>query len=147
MDFDLIEQLIRLVEGSQVAELEYAEGDKRVRIVKRTAGPSAAASSRLDGPAPDCGGDDEPVIAAPAARDHLVAASIGGTFFRAATPGAAPFVTSGERVKDGQTLGLIEAMKLFNPVEADRTGRITAVLASDGESVAAGAALFRIVPE
>ena len=145
MDLDFIERLIRLVERSRIAEFEYATGEHRVRIVKRAAAGGPTRSSTAE--TPDETPDEAPGAEAMSeAAGHTVAAGIAGTFFRAEAPGSPPFAAVGDRVEEGQTLALIEAMKTFNPVEADRAGRIAAVLAEDNETVAAGAPLFRIAP-
>ena len=85
--------------------------------------------------------------AAPAAgaeaEDRLLRSGLAGTFFRAPSPGAPPFVSEGDEIAEGQVVGLVEAMKSFNPVESDRAGRVVAILAMDGEAIARGAPVLR----
>lgn len=137
MDLDLIERLIGLVEFSRVTELDFTAGDLHVRIERRAAAP----------PTPSL----QPTVPAPAREPppdllHCLAAGMAGTFFRAPGPGQVPFVSEGDTVEAGQTLAILEAMKMLNPVEADLAGRIMQVLIEDGASVSAGTPLFVIVP-
>jgi acetyl-CoA carboxylase biotin carboxyl carrier protein len=140
MDTDLIERLLGLLDRSQVTELEYAAGGRRVRIVKAPAATGSAA--RRDARAPITGATPAPANA----REHRIQAPLSGCFFRASAPGVAPFVAVGDSVAEGDTLALIEAMKLLNPVEADVAGRVVAILPQDGEAIEAGAPLFLIAP-
>lgn len=138
MDMELIERLIGLVESSRVAELDFATGALRVRIERRGAAFPAPAAVSPEPPPPAPARDPKAA--------HRIAAGMAGTFFRAAGPGEAPFVSEGDIVQDGQTLGILEAMKMLNPVEADIAGRITRVLVENGTSVAAGTPLFVLEP-
>ncbi|MGI5237996.1 acetyl-CoA carboxylase biotin carboxyl carrier protein [Dactylosporangium sp. CA-139066] len=90
----------------------------------------------------------EPLVAVPAppADEHYVCAPSIGTFYRAPEPGAAPFVTEGDEVRPGQQVGIVEAMKLMMPVEADRPGQVVAVLAKDGQAVDYGERLLALAP-
>lgn len=131
MDMELIERLIGLVEASRVTELDFTAGTLRVRIERHGAAVPAMAAE-----APP------PAQARAPEADHRIAAGMAGTFFRAAGPGHAPFVSEGDIVQDGQTIAILEAMKMLNPVEADIAGRITRILVENGTSVAAGTPLF-----
>lgn len=156
MDIRFIERLVELVETSTLAELEYSEGDARIRLVK-TAGGVAESSAPLTATATPGPSHAESIaemlstaeavpLMAESAPTHFIVAGIVGTFFRAASPADQPLCAIDDDVEEGQTLGLIEAMKTFNPVEADRAGRIIAVLCEDGAPVEPGTLLFEIVP-
>ena len=139
MDFDLIERLIGLVEQSRVTELVYTEGGTRVRVARadgeREVGGSAvrAPTSSPAEPRPDT---------------FVITAGMPGTFYRSPAPGQAPFVSEGDEVDDGRTLAIVEAMKMLNPVEADRAGRIARILVENGASVGVGTPLFELaLPE
>ncbi len=143
MDLALIERLIDIFERSSLAELDYAEGGARLRLARDT-GASAAPAPRpaAAAAAPAASSASEP----PAAAEHLLTAGIFGTFFRAPGPGQAPFVSEGDAVREGQTLAILEAMKVLNPVEADRAGRVARILAEDGATVEVGTPLFALAP-
>lgn len=137
MDLALIENLMRMLEQSSLQELDVNDGGTRIRIAKkRTLG--------LDGDDPA----REPVVAAspePVPRGpHRILSGMTGTFYRSSAPGVAPYVIEGSTVGDGQRLGLIEAMKTFNPVECDIAGTILRILAEDGQPVSPGMPLFEI---
>jgi acetyl-CoA carboxylase biotin carboxyl carrier protein len=143
MDLRKLKTLIDLVSESGIAELEITEGEGKVRIVKfsQTAQPvayAAPAASPVVAAAPA-----EP--AAPAVpAGHLVKAPMVGTFYRAPNPGASPFVEVGQAVKEGEPLCIIEAMKLLNEIEADKSGVIKEILVENGEPVEYGQPLFVI---
>ena len=148
MDLVLIENLLRLLEQSSVNEMEVTENGMRVRIAK-TPRPAAATPQhpRSDSPEDSAAAQIAEILALPqevVANDHTVVAGLIGTFYRAPSPDAAPFVQEGDHVEDGQTLGLVEAMKTFNPIEADCAGRLKSILVADGISVSAGMPLFII---
>ena len=147
MDLRKLKKLIDLVEESGVAELELTEGEEKIRIVKGGAParghayvtpgslqPSVAASASV-----------APVPAAVAPQGHAVTSPMVGTFYRCPTPGAKPFVDVGDTVKKGQTICIIEAMKLMNEIEADADGVIKEVLVENGEPVEYGEPLFVLV--
>ncbi len=147
MDLRKIKTLIDLVAESAISELEISEGDDRVRIVK--GGVAMVAPS----PAPVVTASAAPAPAAEAAAPaplaapepgHVVPSPMVGTFYRASQPGGEPFVTVGASVREGETLCVIEAMKLLNEVEADRAGTIKAVLVENGQPVEFGQPLFVI---
>lgn len=136
MDLALIEKLMRMLEQSDLEMLDVEEGSMRIRLAKAGATP-------VD-PDPLSGSTATQTQTAPT---PILAAGISGTFYAAPSPGAAPFVTIGDRVTEGQQLGIIEAMKLLNPIEADRDGIIAKVLVTDGQSIVPGTPLFEIGDE
>lgn len=151
MDLRKLKTLIELVEGSGIAELEISEGEERVRITRTI----AAAPQPVYAPAPQPAA--VPVAAAapaaaPAAEPakpatpegHVVKSPMVGTFYRSASPGAKPFVDVGQSVNSGDTLCIIEAMKLLNEIEADQAGTIKAILVENGQPVEFGQPLFVI---
>jgi len=152
MDLRKLKTLIELVESSGIAELEIQEGEERVRITRTVApvappapaaGPTqsiAAAAPAVPAAAPVAAG----VEAAPAPDGHVVKSPMVGTFYRAATPGAKPFVEVGDSVQEGQTLCIVEAMKLMNEIESDKSGVVTAILTENGQPVEFGQPLFVI---
>ncbi len=144
MDWDLIERLIGLVERSRVTDLECTVAGTRVRI-ERHAGAGAASVSVTAGRVEPAKSPAETPPARPAPEPpaaHTVAAGLFGTFYRSPAPGQPPFVSEGDAVEEGQTLAILEAMKMLNPVEADRAGRISRILVEDGVAVEAGTPLF-----
>lgn len=150
MDLRKLKTLIDLVQQSGIAELEITEGEEKVRISRfgapgapmmmpqPVAMPAAAMSAtEIAEPAAEA--------AAPAeAESHAVKSPMVGTFYRSATPGAKPFVEIGQTVKTGDTVCIIEAMKLLNEIEADRDGVIKAILVENGQPVEYGQPLFVI---
>ncbi len=146
MDIRKIKKLIELLEESGIAELEIHEGEESVRISRYgTAAPAlvaAAAAAPLAIPAATAAPEAETEAAA--ISGHTVNAPMVGTFYRAASPGTAPFVEEGQTVKVGDTLCIIEAMKLLNQIEADKAGVITAILVENGEPVEYGEPMFVI---
>ena len=150
MDLRKLKKLIDLVEESGIAELEITEGEEKVKIVKGggvslTPAASAPAPSTVAAPAPEA----KPSAAAPAAAEtspegHVVKSPMVGTFYRAASPDAKPFVEVGEVVKEGQTICIVEAMKLMNEIEADASGTVKAILVENGQPVEYGQPLFVI---
>ncbi|WP_199053514.1 acetyl-CoA carboxylase biotin carboxyl carrier protein [Aquitalea sp. ASV15] len=152
MDLRKLKKLIDLVEESGIAELEVTEGEEKVRITRVSANTQIAyAQPMMQMPmqqqmaAPAAA----PVAAAaeaPAAANNANAlkSPMVGTFYRSASPGSKPFVEVGQSVNAGDTLCIIEAMKLMNEIEADRSGVVKAVLAEDGQPVEYGEPLFII---
>lgn len=139
MDLRKIKSLIQLLEESDVAELEITEGEESVRISR--AGPApATAPAPAPAPAPAAA---EPAAAEPALPEgHVIASPMVGTFYAAPSPGAKPFVRVGDQVAEGDTLCIVEAMKMLNQIEADRDGVVRAVLADNAAPVEYGQALF-----
>jgi acetyl-CoA carboxylase biotin carboxyl carrier protein len=153
MDLRKLKTLIELVETSGIAELEIQEGEERVRITRATAAPAGVASVATHTTHHHAGA--APLAAAPAAgpaaesapaepEGHLVKSPMVGTFYRSATPGSKPFVEVGDRVEEGGTLCIIEAMKLMNEIESDKAGVVKAILTENGQPVEFGQPLFVI---
>ena len=137
MDLALIENLMRMLEKSSLQELDVNDGGTRIRLAKkRTLGLDGFDPARE----PDIAASPEPVPQGP----HRILSGMTGTFYRSSAPGVAPYVIEGSKVGDGQRLGLIEAMKTFNPVECDIAGTILRILAEDGQPVSPGMPLFEI---
>ena len=146
MDLRKIKKLIDLLEESNLAELEIKEGEEVVRLSRvPTGGMTVAAAPMALQAAPVAAAAPAPA-AAPVAADaapaanalpegHVVKAPMVGTFYASATPGAAAFVKVGQQVKAGETLGIIEAMKMFNQIEADVAGTVQAILVENGQPV------------
>ncbi|PZO82529.1 MAG: acetyl-CoA carboxylase biotin carboxyl carrier protein [Mesorhizobium amorphae] len=140
MEIDRIARLIALLEASGISELELTEGDTRLRIVRGGRAP-AALGPELPTPHPT------PAPAPPPEpSEHTIRAGFPGTFYRAPAPGAEPYVSEGDTIEEGQQLGILEAMKTMNLVEADRAGRILRIGPADGTAVEAGAVLFVLAP-
>ena len=143
MDLRKIKKLIDLLEESNLAELEIKEGEEVVRLSRVPKGGVAMAAPApvMMAPAPVAAAPAPAVVAAaaPAAdalpAGHVVKAPMVGTFYASSSPGAAPFVKVGQQVKAGETLGVIEAMKMFNQIEADVAGTIQAILVENSQPV------------
>ncbi|GAB3028894.1 acetyl-CoA carboxylase biotin carboxyl carrier protein [Oleiagrimonas citrea] len=142
MDLRKIKKLIDLLEESNLSELEIKEGEEVVRLSRVPAGGvTVAAAPAPVAPAPAAPAPAAQPAAAPAeAADdtpagHQVKAPMVGTFYAASTPGADPFVKVGQKVKAGETLGIIEAMKMFNQIEAETAGTVVAILVENGQPV------------
>jgi len=148
MDIRKVKKLIELLEESGIAELEIKEGEESVRISRHsptsniqmaTAAPVAAAAA----PAPAAAPAAEPVVAEKPSG-HEVRSPMVGTFYSAASPTAGPFVTIGQKVEVGDTLCIIEAMKMMNQIEADRAGVVKQILVENGQPVEFDQVLFII---
>ena len=151
MDLRKLKTLIDLVSESNISELEIAESEGTVRIVKGVAAaPASVAAAPVVVAAPAAPAEPATPAAAPAASEHAedvghrITSPMVGTFYRAASPGAKPFVDVGSAVQQGDRLCIIEAMKILNEIEADQSGVIKAVLANDGQAVEYGQPLFVI---
>ena len=152
MDLRKLKTLIDLVSDSNVSELEITEAEGTVRIVKsapapvamvtQMAAPVAVAAPVAAAPAPAAAPAAPVVEAAPAG--HTVKSPMVGTFYRSSSPGAKAFAEVGQQVKEGDTICIIEAMKILNEIEADKAGTITKILAENGQAVEYGAPLFII---
>ncbi len=151
MDLRKLKTLIDLVAESGIAELEITEGEGKVRIVKfsQTLQPVAyhqpeagVAAAPVAAAAPAAA--PAAAAAAPVIQGHVVKAPMVGTFYRSPNPGAAPFIDVGATVKEGDPLCIIEAMKLLNEIEADKSGVIKEILVENGEPVEYGQPLFVI---
>jgi len=150
MDLRKLKTLIDLVSDSNVSELEITEAEGKVRIVKgggamvqsyqmpvaqAVAAPAAAPVAAAPVAAP---------VAVPAPSGHAVKSPMVGTFYRSSSPGAKAFVEVGQAVKQGETICIIEAMKILNEIEADKAGTITQILCENGQAVEYGQPLFII---
>jgi acetyl-CoA carboxylase biotin carboxyl carrier protein len=145
LDLRKLKTLIDLVSESNVSELEITEAEGKVRIVKGS-GPVQPASAAAGLPAPGTvpvHAPAMPVVEVPAG--HFVKSPMVGTFYRSASPGAKPFVEIGDQVKEGDTVCIIEAMKILNEIEADKGGTISQILCDNGQAVEYGQPLFVIV--
>jgi acetyl-CoA carboxylase biotin carboxyl carrier protein len=151
MDLRKLKTLIDLVSESNVSELEITEAEGKVRIVK--AMPSGAAGPVTYALAPPAAPVAAPVVdvapvAAPApvaaAAGHTVKSPMVGTFYRSASPGAKPFVEIGDTIKEGETICIVEAMKILNEIEADKSGTVTQILVENGQAVEYGQPLYVI---
>ncbi len=150
MDIRKVKKLIELLEESGISELEISEGEESVRISRHprlAMPPAVAVSGPMSPPAPP------PAPATPATAagehkprddEHTVTSPMVGTYYSASSPGSKPFVEIGMEIKVGQILCIIEAMKMMNQIESDKAGRVTAILAKNGEPVEFGQPLFII---
>ncbi|MDP3421086.1 MAG: acetyl-CoA carboxylase biotin carboxyl carrier protein [Thiobacillus sp.] len=148
MDLRKLKKLIDLVEASGIAELEITEGEEKVRIAKSIAGAQMMmhhAPQMMHAPAPAAAA---PVAALPAEdampEGHVVRSPMVGTFYRAPAPGSKNFAEVGQSVNAGDTICIIEAMKLLNEIESDQGGVIKAILVENGQPVEYGEPLFVI---
>jgi acetyl-CoA carboxylase biotin carboxyl carrier protein len=149
MDLRKLKKLIDLVQESGIGEIEITEGEEKVRICRQApgappimmAGPGMQSMQYAPAPA-------APAAVAPPAppepKGHQLKSPMVGTFYRAPSPGAPPFVEIGQSVTKGQTLCIIEAMKLLNEIESDATGTVKAILVENGQPVEYGQPLFTI---
>jgi acetyl-CoA carboxylase biotin carboxyl carrier protein len=141
MDLRKLKKLIDLVQESGISELEVTEGEEKVKIVK--SGGSGVAYAAPN-PAPAAAPAPAPAAAAAAIQGHVVKSPMVGTFYRSPSPGAKHFVEVGDTVKSGDTICIIEAMKLLNEIECDKDGVIKAILVENGQPVEYGEPLVVI---
>ena len=154
MDIRKIKKLIELLQESDLAEIEVQEGEESVRISRVgkavqtvvtaapqmvTNGPAAALPANFPAPPQGAG----PALPEPP-KGHVITSPIVGSFYRSPAPGAPPFVEIGQRVKTGDTLCVIEAMKMLNQIESDKDGVVAAILVENGQPVEYGQPLFAI---
>lgn len=147
MDLRKLKALVDLVEGSGIAELEISEGEERVRITRTVAASQQiyAAAAPSVAPAIIAASAQTAEPAKPAEPEgHVVKSPMVGTFYRSSSPGAKAFVDVGQSVNSGDTLCIIEAMKLLNEIDADKSGVIKAILVENGQPVEYGQPLFVI---
>ena len=147
MDIRKVKKLIELLEESGIAEIEIKEGEESVRISRQAQNVApqqfAVAPAPVAAPAPTAPAEaSEPASDIPAG--HQVTSPMVGTFYRAATPGAKPFTDVGQQVNAGDTLCIVEAMKMLNQIEADKSGKVVAILVENGQPVEFGQAMFVI---
>ena len=152
MDIRKIKKLIELLEESGIAEIEIKEGEEALRISRMPTGGHAAAqlapmpmalpAAPMVAPIAAAA----PQAAAPAAKakanEHVITAPMVGTFYGAPSPGAKAFIEIGDEIKVGQVLCIIEAMKMMNQIESDKAGRVTSIMARNGDPVEFGQPLF-----
>lgn len=145
MDIHEIEELIKLIENKDIMEIEYSKGDEKIRIVR------AVEITKKAGKIPQERPDEMPGTLHPDTGEENAFISVNspfvGTFYCAPSPSEKPFVEIGTKVKKGQTIGIVEAMKLMNAIEADADGAIKQILKKDGDPVEFGEPLFIIDPE
>lgn len=150
MDFRKIRKLIALIQETGIAEIEIREGEESVRISRGGKMPTATVmtsmpiENEIQTSSPQVTTSEKTAVAAPAAHKHTVKAPMVGTVYLSPSPGAKIFVEVGQTVKAGETLCLIEAMKMFNQIEADKAGTITAILVESGTPVEFNQPLFAI---
>ena len=156
MDIRKIKKLIELIEDSDVAEIEIHEGEDSVRIsrassvqppvIHQVAAPYPAAAPAAPAAAPAASA--QPAAEQPAAEEelsgHVIRSPMVGTFYRASSPGSSPFVEVGDTVSSGDTLCIIEAMKILNQIETDTSGKVTRILVDNGQPVEYNQPLFVI---
>ncbi len=157
MDIRKVKKLIELLEESGLAELEITEGEESVRISRHTTGAPvqyamppmqyAAAPAPAAAPAGATAGTAGSAPASSGPAGHKVLSPMVGTYYEAPAPGSPNFVKIGDQVQAGDTLCIIEAMKMMNQIEADVSGKVVAALAKNGEPVEFGQALFVIEPQ
>ena len=152
MDLRKLKTLIDLVSESNVSELEITEAEGKVRIVKASAAaPVAAAALPVQAaPAATVAAVAAPAVvagpapAAPAVAGFVVKSPMVGTFYRSASPGGSPFVEVGQKVNEGDVVCIIEAMKILNEIEAEKSGTVTKIMGENGQAVEFGQPLFVI---
>jgi len=155
MDIRKIKKLIELLEESGIAEIEIKEGEEGVRISRMPTGAAAqqlanvptiplATPMPMSASASAASMAPEPAPPRPKSNEHVVTAPMVGTFYAAPSPGAKAFVNIGDEVKMGQVLCIIEAMKMMNQIESDKAGKITSIMARNGDPVEFGQPLFVI---
>ncbi len=154
MDFNYIKKLVKLVEDSNISEIEVQENELRIKVTKTAPAPvyqtAMMPAMQQAAPAPRSTADQPRVAEAaatvPASNQHEVKSPIVGTFYRSSRPDADPFVKVGDKVTIGQTLCIIEAMKLMNEIESDVSGTITNILVENGRAVEYNQPLFVVEP-
>ncbi|HTX24633.1 MAG TPA: acetyl-CoA carboxylase biotin carboxyl carrier protein [Steroidobacteraceae bacterium] len=148
MDIRKVKKLIELLEESGIAEIEIKEGEEAVRISRMPHGSAAMHAPAVPVPTTAAAAAAAPLREEPPPRprpnEHVVTAPMVGTYYSAATPGAKAFVEIGDEVEVGEVLCIIEAMKMMNQIEADKAGRITSIMAKNGDPVEFGQPLFVI---
>src|SRR5260370_1933598 len=155
MDIRKIKKLIELLEESGIAEIEIKEGEEALRISRMPTGTAAVAHHQIPQMAslplaaplavpPKAAVPTAPevAIAKAKANEHVITAPMVGTFYGAPSPGAKPFIEIGDEIKVGQVLCIIEAMKMMNQIESDKAGRVTSIMARNGDPVEFGQPLF-----
>lgn len=149
MDFKFVETLVGVLERSgALSEIEYSDGQKQITLKRGSSGSAVVAkpptASNPSDAAEAAVTPEAPKSIALTLNAHRLAAGMIGTFYRAPAPNQPAFVSVGDTVEEGQTLAIVEAMKLLNPIESDRAGRISEILVSDGTAVSVDTPLFVI---
>jgi acetyl-CoA carboxylase biotin carboxyl carrier protein len=152
LDIRKVKKLIELLEESGISEIEIKEGEESVRISRMPTGqfvPHAVPMMQAPlappaAPVAATASNGVPSVPVRRASEHVVAAPMVGTFYASSAPGAKTFVEIGSEVKEGQVLCIIEAMKMMNQIESDKTGKVTAIMATNGDPVEFGQPLFVI---
>ncbi len=152
MDIRKVKKLIELLDESDVAEIEIHEGEESVRISRASsvaptlvAAPLAAApGAAVAPPAAAAAAADTAQPAGDEPQGHVIRSPMVGTFYRAPSPGAKPFVVEGQPVTNGETLCIIEAMKILNQIESDKSGKVVEILVENGQPVEYNQPLFVI---
>lgn len=152
MDLRSIRKLIEIVEQSDIAEIEIKEGEHNIRVTRNqepvyVQAPAQQYAAPTAAPAAPAASAAAPVAAAEESNEvsgHQITSPMVGTFYSAPSPDAGPFVKVGDKVAEGDTLCIIEAMKIMNPIESDKAGTVKQILGVNGEPVEFGQALFVI---
>lgn len=146
MDIRKVKKLIELLEESDIEELEIKEGDDAVRITRRQAQPMAApAPAPQASPSTDSGKSDSQSVSEPEQpKGHQVRSPMVGTFYRAPSPSSPPFVEVGQTIKAGDVICIVEAMKMMNQIEADKSGTVSEILVDNGQPVEFDQPMFLI---
>jgi acetyl-CoA carboxylase biotin carboxyl carrier protein len=146
MDIRKIKKLIEMLEESNLAEIEIREGEESIRISRASSVTASVAPppAMISAPPPTQAGPAAAAAEMAAPSGHVIVSPMVGTFYRAASPGGPAFVEVGSRVNVGDTLCIIEAMKMLNEIEADRAGVVRTILKENGQPVEYGEALFVI---
>jgi acetyl-CoA carboxylase biotin carboxyl carrier protein len=146
MDLRKLKKLIDLVQESGIAELEITEGEEKVKIVRggqvSVSSVSSPAPGAMGTPPADSRAAGAPATASPGPEGPVIKAPMVGTFYRSPSPDAKPFVEVGQTIKEGDTVCIIEAMKIMNEIEADVAGVVKAILVENGQPVEYGQPLF-----
>lgn len=141
IDGDLIRKLAGLLDDTGLTEIEFSEGDRRIRVTRTPAAIQAVAAPAVAAPAPAAPASPATGSGPPAGA---LTSPMVGTAYLAAEPGAPPYVKAGDTVSEGQTLLIVEAMKVMNPIRAPRAGTVRQILVTDGQPVEFGETLMII---
>lgn len=150
MDIRKVKKLIELIEESGIEELEIKEGEESIRISRRMSAPEVPAMAQPAAPAPQAPTEESKPSDPKEKKDdkpvgHVVTSPMVGTFYRAPSPSSPAFVEVGQHVKAGDVICIVEAMKMMNQIEADRSGIVEAILIDNAQPVEFGQALITIV--
>ena len=144
MDIRKVKKLIELLEESNIAEIEIHEGEESVRISRASTIAPTMLAAPVAAPAAAVAADDAASAAPKEPEGHIIRSPMVGTFYRAPSPGAKQFVTEGQSVSVGETLCIIEAMKILNQIESDTSGKVIEILVENGQPVEYNEPLFVI---